>query len=154
MKSFDMRNIKTRADGYQICYVINGKSYTNFTKDLDDAKSIRDDMENELSINPHQTLKDKPLKGKTSCYPNSNEPLPVGITFLVAGKMFSVTKEISLRSNWKDSSGKNRMKTFYIGTENTYTLGRFYTQLERAVEFREKYARHVGNGTLDQFDGK
>jgi hypothetical protein len=146
----DLRNIKKNPAGYQVQFIVNGKSHSGFEKELPKAKKLRDKMEEKLNIIPRGAFRTTFEKNKESCIPGTNKPMPVGITFRTHTKNGTDTYDILV--NWTDHTGKKRTKGFYCCRETTYTPKKIQQAYDRALKFRKAYEKSVLNETLSAFD--
>lgn len=147
----ELRQIKKAASGgYQIQFIVDGKSYSGFSKDLEEAKKIRDRMEKELNIDPRQTFKSKVSKNKTSFIPGTNELMPPGLTLCTKQRSGYVMYEILV--SWTDHTGRSRAKNFYCCRDSTYSLDKMRDAYSRAVEFRKAYEQASLEDKLAAFD--
>lgn len=149
-RPFELRNIKQNPSGYQIQYIVNGTSHSNFSTDLEKAKKIRDKMEKELKIVRNGTFRKKYVDGKQSLIPGTNKPMAAGITLHAYYHQGSVSYSIIV--NWRDFNQKRRVKTFYGCSETTYTRKAMKASYDRALTFRKAYEKAVNEHTLDKFD--
>lgn len=149
-RPFELRNIKDNPDGYQIQFIVDGKSHSAFEKDLEKAKIIRDKMEKKLKIVRDGAFKKKPSLFKMSFIPGTNKPMPAGLTLRIYTRNGNETYEVSV--NWKDSTGKRRIKTFYGCSETRYTLAKMRAAYKNALAFRKAYEQAVLDETLAEFD--
>ena len=70
---------------------------------------------------------------------NKTSDLPVGISGpVVRLRRGGHTRDCSLSVLIPRFGQKPRRRTVYIGTENTYTLARYYEALDRAIEMRRQ----------------
>jgi hypothetical protein len=70
---------------------------------------------------------------------NKTSNLPVGISGpVVRLRRGGRTRDCSLSVLIPRFGEKPRRRTVYIGTENTYTLARYYLALDRAIEMRKQ----------------
>ncbi len=70
---------------------------------------------------------------------NKTSDLPVGISGpVVRLRRGGHTRDCSLSVLIPRFGQKPRRRTIYIGTENTYTLARYYEALDRAIEMRRQ----------------
>ncbi|MDE2080703.1 MAG: hypothetical protein KGI90_05060 [Burkholderiales bacterium] len=70
---------------------------------------------------------------------NKSSDLPVGISGpVVRVRRGGRTRDCSLSVLIPRFGQKPRRRTIYIGTENTYTLARYYKALDRAIEMRKE----------------
>ena len=146
----ELRNIKKNPVGYQVQFIVNGKSYSGFEKDLSKAQKLRDEMEKELQIIPKGAFRKTYEKNKESCIPGTNKPMPAGITLKVSYDNDIQTYDVLV--NWSDHKGKRRTKGFYCCRETTYSLNKMKRAYERALKFRKAYEQAVLNETLAEFD--
>lgn len=149
-KPYELRNIKNNPDGYQIQYIVEGKSHSAFDTDLEKAKIIRDKMEKKLKIIPKGAFKKKATYLKISFIPGTNKPMPPGISLRINDRHGSETYEMAV--SWKDFTGKARIKNFYACSESRYTLVKMKTAYKYALEFRKAYEQAVLGNTLAQLD--
>ncbi|MEE9426453.1 MAG: hypothetical protein V3V18_15955 [Methylococcales bacterium] len=148
----DLRNIKKNPTGYQIQFIVNGKSYSGFEKELTKAKKLRDRMKKQLQIAPKGAFRKSFEKNKESYVPGTNKRMPVGITLKTHYGPDVNTYDILV--NWRDHTGKKRTKGFYCCRETTYTQEKIKQAYNRAVKFRQAYEKSILNGTLSEFDPK
>ncbi len=149
--NIDMKNIKrAKTGGYQIQFIVNGKSHSGFSMDLSEAVKIRDKMRKELNIIPNGAFKKKSSKYKKSLIPGTKQLMHVGITFTSFVNRGYETYYILV--NWKDYQGKQKCKSFYCGKESTYTVKRGKEIYKHALKFRKAYEKAVLDGTLRDFD--
>ena len=151
-RPFELRNIKDNPDGYQIQFIVAGKSHSAFDTDLEKAKIIRDKMEKTLNIIRKGVFKLKPSIHKLSYIPGTDKPMPPGITISSNKRHGSDTYEVLI--NWRDHAGKARVKTFYGCSETCYTLAKMRSAYQSALTFRKAYEQAVLDGTLSDFDPK
>lgn len=148
----DLRNIKKTPTGYQIQFIVNGKSYSGFEKELTKAKKLRDRMKKQLKIAPNGAFRQSFEKNKESYIPGTNKLMPAGITLKTHYGKDVNTYDILV--NWTDHTGKKRTKVFYCCRETTYTPRKIKLSYNRAVKFRKAYEKAVCDGTLSEFDPK
>jgi hypothetical protein len=148
----NLRNIKKNPAGYQIQFIVNGKSYSGFEKDLTKAKKLRDSMEKKLKVAPNGAFRQSFEKNKGSYIPGTNKKMPVGITLKTHYGKDVNTYDILV--NWTDHTGKKRTKVFYCCRETTYTPNKIKQAYKRAVKFRKAYEQAVLKGALSEFDPK
>jgi len=149
-RPFELRNIKDNPDGYQIQFIVDGKSHSAFHKDLEKAKKIRDKMEKKLKLIPTRAFKQKASRFKTSAIPGTDKPMPSGISLRIHTRRKSETYEMQV--NWRDHKGKSRIKIFYACTETRYTHKKMREAYNRALTFRKAYEKAVLDNTLKDFD--
>ncbi len=152
-QDYTLRNIKHREDGFQIQYIINGVSHSEFVKTLKKAMRVRDQMEQRLRVIPNGDFKKYTQKNKQSLIPGTDRLMEPGVG-LTVNRCKNGVSVIYIRVKWKDYAGVKRDKGFYCGTENTYTLKRLKTGYERALKFRQAYEQAVLDKTLVDFDPK
>ncbi|MEE9412138.1 MAG: hypothetical protein V3V22_03705 [Methylococcales bacterium] len=148
----DLRNIKKNPSGYQIQFIVSGKSYSGFEKELTKAKKLRDRMQKQLQIAPKGAFRKSFEKNKESYIPGTNQRMPAGITLKTHYGIDVNTYDILV--NWRDHTGKKRTKGFYCCRETTYTPTKIKQAYIRAVKFRKAYEKAILNGTLSAFDPK
>ena len=147
-KSYELRNIKNTPDGcYQIQFVRDGKSHSSFSKNLKEAKKIRNEMEKKIGI-VNQKFNEKPLSYKDSMIPETKNPMPAGISLNYSEK----NKQFHITVNWFRIDRKPRSKHFYAGTENTYYEGKGVEAYARAIEFRRAWESAINLNELEKFD--
>lgn len=149
-RPFELRNIKDNPDGYQIQFIVDGKSHSAFEKDLEKAKIIRDKMEKKLKIVRDGAFRKKPSIYKMSFIPGTDKPMPAGLTLRIYTRYGNETYEVAV--NWKDSTGKPRIKSFYGCTETRYTLAKMRAAYKNALTFRKAYEQAILDDTLAEFD--
>jgi len=149
-RPFELRNIKDNPDGYQIQFIVDGKSHSAFHKDLEKAKIIRDKMEKKLKLIPTRAFKPKASRFKTSAIPGTNKPMPAGISLRIHTRRKCETYEMQV--NWQDHKDKRRIKVFYACTETRYTHKKMRDAYDRAFAFRKAYEKAVLENTLEDFD--
>jgi len=118
-RPFELRNIKDNPDGYQIQFIVDGKSHSAFHKDLEQAKKIRDKMEKKLKLIPTRAFKPKASRFKLSNIPGTNKLMPSGISLRIFTRCKCETYEVQVY--WRDHKGKGRIKAYYACTETRYT---------------------------------
>ncbi len=149
-RPFELRNIKNNPDGYQIQFIVDGKSHSAFEKDLEKAKKIRDKMEKKLKVVPRGVFRRKPSPYKLSYIPGTDKPMPPGLTIRTTRRHGTDTFEVVV--NWRDHTGKFRIKTFYGCSDSCYKLVKMRSAYERALAFRKAFEKAVLDGTLKDFD--
>lgn len=149
-RPFELRNIKKNPSGYQIQYIVKGKSHSDFSTDIEKAKKIRDKMEKKLKIVRNGAFKRNAQEGKKSFIPGTNKPMAPGITLNPYQHQGSVSYSIMV--SWRDFSGRSRVKTFYGCSETTYKRKVMKAAYDRALSFRKAYETAVIENTLDGFD--
>jgi len=149
-RPFELRNIKDNPDGYQIQFIVEGKSHSAFEKNLEKAKKIRDRMERKLKIIRNGAFKQKPSMYKLSYIPGTNKPMPSGISLRIYNRHGSETYEIIV--NWRDHTNKARVKTFYGCSETRYTLAKMRSAYKSALAFRKAYEQAALDNTLAELD--
>jgi len=149
-KPFELRNIKKNPSGFQIQFIVKGKSHSDFSTDVEEAKKIRDKMERKLKLVPNGVFKKRLLEGKTSNIPGTNKPMATGITLQTRPHQGSKTYSVVVR--WQDHKGKARVKTFYGCSETRYTRKVMKAAYDRALVFRKAYEKAVTENTLAGFD--
>lgn len=149
-KPFELRNIKNNPDGYQIQFIVDGKSHSSFSTDIEKAKEIRDKMEKKLKRIPNGAFKAKPNSFKLSFVPGTDKLMASGVNLRVARLHDSESYEVAV--NWRDHTGKTRIKTFYACSETRYTLFKMRDAYKRGLEFRKAYEKAVLDETLADFD--
>lgn len=149
-RPFELRNIKDNPDGYQIQFIVDGKSHSAFEKNLEKAKKIRDKMEKKLKVVRNGAFKRKPSNFKISTIPGTNTPMAAGISLRIHMRNGSETYEVSV--NWRDHKSKNRIKTFYGCSESRYSLAKMKSAYKKALIFRKAYEKAVLDNTLKDFD--
>ncbi|HFD13454.1 MAG TPA: hypothetical protein ENJ32_13445 [Crenotrichaceae bacterium] len=146
----ELRNIKKHPTGYQVQFIVHGKSYSGFEKELQKAIKLRDSMEKKLKVIPKGAFRKTFEKNKESCIPGTNTPMPVGITLKISYRNDIQTYDILV--NWKDHTGKQRTKGFYCCRETTYSPKKMKRAYNRALKFRQAYEKAVLDETLSEFD--
>ena len=150
-KQLDITNIKKAATGgYQIQFIVKGKSHSGFAKALPEAIKIRDKLKKKLKILPTKSFRNYIPKNKTSLIPGTKRQMPAGITETTFQSRGYESYYILV--NWKDSTGKNKTKSFYCGRETTTSLQKKKEAYKRALEFRQAYEKAVLDETLNDFD--
>ena len=150
-KPFELRNIKKNPSGYQVQYIVNGKSHSVLVKDLEKAKKVRDQMEKKLKIaTPSTAYRYRSPTEKMSCIPGTNKPMPTGVTLRVYQHQGSESYDVQVR--WRDHTGHGRIKTFYGCSSTTYSVKKLREAYKLAIKFRQAYEKAVSNGTLEQLD--
>ena len=146
-KPHELRNIKHTPDGhYQIQFIRNGKSYSDFAKTQKEAKKLRDRMEAKLGI-INQQYNDKPLSHKQSKILGTDTLMRTGLSLYYSEKR----NQYHVLVHWFTADKKPRSKAFYAGTENTYFHGKGEEAYARAVEFREEWENAVSSDQLEHF---
>lgn len=151
-RPFELRNIKDNPDGYQIQFIVHGKSHSAFETDLEKAKKVRDKMEKKLKIIRNGLFKHNPSMHKLSYIPGTDKPMPSGITIRSHKRQGTDTYEVII--NWRDHTGKARLKTFYGCSETRYTLAKMKSAYQSALAFRRAYEQAVLDDILIEFDPK
>lgn len=147
----DLHNIKkARTGGLQIQFIVDGKSHSAFSMDLDKAKSLRDKMEIKLKIDPKRHFRIASQSNKNSCIPGTYKPMYPGITLNTKNR--NGYEEYYILVNWVDHTSKQKTKSFYACRETTYCLDKMKQTYKRAVKFRKAYEKTLLNGKLDEFD--
>lgn len=150
-KNLDVTNIKKAATGgYQIQFIVKGKSHSGFAKELPEAIKIRDKLKEKLNVSPSKSFRNYIPKNKTSLIPGTKRQMPAGITettFVSRGR-----ENTYILVNWKDSKGKHKTKSFYCYTKATKSLKKMKEAYSRALEFRQAYEKAVLEETLKDFD--
>ena len=153
-RPYELRNIKNNPDGYQIQYIVNGKSHSAFDTDLEKAKIIRDEMEKKLKVIPNSAFKTTAKHLKISFIPGTDKPMPAGLSLRVSNrkntKAYSETYEVAV--NWKDFTGKVRIKTFYGCSETRYSHAKMKVAYQSALAFRKAYEQAILDNTLSKLD--
>ncbi len=149
-KPFELRNIKKNPSGFQIQFIVDGKSHSAFETDIEKAKAIRDKMERKLNIPSKGAFHRRFPKNKTSRIPGTNKPMACGITLRTYKRQGSNTHEVLV--HWRDYTGKKHVKTFYGCSETRYTRKKMKTAYDRALTFRKAYEQAVLDKTLKHFD--
>ncbi len=149
-KPYELRNIKTNPSGYQIQFIVNGKSHSDFSTDLEKAKKIRDKMERKLNVAPNGVFRNNYKAKKSSNIPGTNKPMAAGITLNTYQHQGS--KSYSIIVNWRDYTGKKRVKTFYGCSETRYTRKVMKAAYDRGLSFRKAYEEAIIEGSLNRFD--
>lgn len=149
-KPFELRNIKKNPSGYQVQFIVKGKSHSVLEKDLEKAKKIRDRMEKKFKVDRSIAYNHQPLDKKMSFIPGTNKPMPIGITLHVY--QHQGTESYNVQVRWRDYTGHWRIKTFYGCSETTYTLKKMREAYNLAYKFRQAYSEAVRTNTLEQFD--
>jgi len=149
-KEIDLKNIKkAKTGGYQIQFIVNGKSYSGFSMDISEAIKIRDKLRKDLKIIPNSAFKKTSLSTKKSLVPGTKRVMPAGITFITCN---SKNREVySILVNWKDYNGKNKVKNFYCSVESTYTVKKAKEVYAKALKFRKAYEKAVLDEKLKEF---
>jgi len=151
IKDLDLKNIKkAKTGGYQIQFIVNGKSYSDFSMDINKAVKIRDKMRKQLKIVPNGAFKKRNQKGKKSVIPGTREKMAAGITFTKFMSRGSETYYILV--NWRDAEGKHKTKSYYCGRDSTYTTKRGQQIYKLALKFRKAYEKAVLNEAVESFD--
>ena len=149
-KEIDLKNIKkAKTGGYQIQFIVNGKSHSGFSMDISEAIKIRDKLRKKLKIIPNSAFKKTSLNTKKSLIPGTKRVMPVGITFITSNSKNS--KMHSILVNWKDFNGKSRVKNFYCSVESTYTVKKAKEAYAKALKFRKAYEKAVLDEKLKEF---
>jgi len=150
-KDVDMTNIKkAKSGGYQIQFIVKGKSYSGFSTDLSKAIKIRDKMRKKLKVVPNGAFKKTNQKGKKSFIPGTKKLMAVGITFTTFMSKGYETNYILV--HWQDAEGNHKTKSYYCGRESTYSVKRGKEVYKKALEFRKAYEKAVLDETLEDFD--
>lgn len=149
-KPYELRNIKKNPSGYQVQFIVKGKSHSVLEKDLEKAKKIRDKMEKKFKGSTNKVYQYLPLDKKMSFIPGTNKPMPVGITLHIYQNKGTETYSIQVR--WRDNTGHWRIKTFYGCSAPTYSLKKMKEAYKLAYKFRQAYMEAVTSKTLDQFE--
>jgi hypothetical protein len=146
----ELRNIKHTVDGhYQIQFIREGKSYSDFAKSLNKAKRIRDKMEVKLGL-INQKFSDNPLQNKGSMIPGTSELMPAGLSMTYNVKK----RQYYILAHWFKEDKKYKTKGFYAGTDNTYFQGKGDEAYHRAFVFRKAWEAALLNNELTHFDNK
>jgi hypothetical protein len=145
-----LRNIKRTTSGFQVQFIQDGKSHSAFTKDLEEAKEIRDKMEKELGIIAEGAYRVKPLKNKTSTIPGTKEPMPAGVSLRIRNRNGVDVYEV--RTAWYDINKTPKTKCFHACNEVNYSVSKMKVAYERALRFRKAWEEAVEEGSLAFFD--
>lgn len=152
-KDIDLKNIKkAKTGGYQIQFIVNGKSHSGFSMDLAEAVKIRDKLRKKLKVVPNGAFKKTNQQSKKSLVPGTRHQMAVGITF--TSFMSRGYETYYILVNWKDFEGKHKTKSFYCGRESTYTIKKAKEIYKKALEFRKSYEAAVLEGKVKEFYAK
>lgn len=146
----DVTNIKKANGGYQIQFIVNGKSHSGFAVELQEAIKVRDKLKKKLKILPVKSFRNHTSKNKKSLIPGTKRQMPTGIAMTTFQSKGYENRYISV--SWKDSEGKLKTKGFYCGRETTYSLKKTKEMYKKALEFRQSYEKAVLDGTLKDFN--
>lgn len=142
---------KAKTGGYQVQFIVKGKSYSGFAMKRKDAIVIRDQMEKKLApLMQPSGYRKTPQPNKESMVPGTDRPMPAGIT-LHTGNRHGY-KEYYIQVNWVDYRGKHRTKAFYACRESTYTKTKMKQTYSRAYQFRRAYEKAKREGKIKDFD--
>jgi len=146
----DLRNIKkAKTGGYQIQFIVKGKSYSDFSMNLSEAIKIRDKLKKKLKIPSTSKYRKTTLNTKKSVIPGTNKIMPTGITCATSNT--KSTPHYYIMVNWLDYNNKTRVRSFYCGTESTYTLSKAKEMYAKALKFRKAFEKAAIDGTLKEF---
>jgi hypothetical protein len=154
-QAHDMRNIKRcSTGGYQIQFIRNKKSFSDFSMNLEEAKLLRNRMEKELGKvgNGSYRINLDPLGNKTSMIPGTNKIMPSGISNNIRKRKNRTSEEYYILVNWYNKNKKKCTKSFYVSTLNSYSIERHLDVYKRALEFNDAWQEAVKFDMLDQFD--
>jgi hypothetical protein len=151
-KPFELRNIKTNPSGYQIQFIVNGKSHSGFSTDIEEAKKIRNKMEKELNVGPQAGLRRRPSEKKLTFIPGTNKPMAAGISMRCGRRKPTRSETYTIIIDWRDHTGRKRLKSFYGCSESRYTRKKLKEAYDLALKFRLAYEEAIRSNTLEDFN--
>jgi hypothetical protein len=141
---------KAKTGGYQIQFIVKGKSHSGFSMDLDEAIAIRDKMQAKLHRNKPVGYRNEAQPSKESLVPGTERPMHAGISMSIRERNHA--EEFYILVNWIDYKGKQRTKAFYACRDTTFSVARLKATYSRAYQFRRAYEKARKAGKIKAFD--